>query len=186
MPPSISISSPALPLAVLREQRLHDALCALAAGDERALETLLAILLAAGRPTLRTLGLDADEADDAVQTTLIELSRVAGRYDPARGRATTFCFLILRRRGLDLLRRRRPHVALDDALDHADPGPDPGLGLELREALEAIPIPARESAILWLAGLPRAEIAWRTESSATVVASRLRRAQRSLKRSLVP
>ena len=184
MPPPISINSPVLPVVALREQRLHEALRALAAGDERALEPILAILIAVGRPTLRTLGLDADEADDAVQATLIELARVAGRYDPSRGRATTFCFVILRRRALDLLRRRRPHCSLDDALEQAAPEPDLLLTLELREAFDAIPGAARESAILWLTGLPRSEIAWRTDSSATEVAARLRRAQRSLKRSL--
>jgi RNA polymerase sigma factor (sigma-70 family) len=186
MSPPISISSPALPTTALREQRLHDGLRRLATGDDEGLESILTILLAAGRPTLRTLGLDPDEADDAVQATLIDLARVATRYDPARGRATTFCFVILRRRALDVLRRRRPHLSLEAATGEVDRAPDPGLGLELREALEAIPAPARESAILWLSGVPRAEIAWRTESSGTVVAARLRRAQRSLKRSLVP
>lgn len=184
MPPPISIRSPAFSTTALREQRLHDGLRRIAAGDEGGLEPILAILLAAGRPTLRTLGLDPDEADDAVQATLIELSRVAARYDPARGRATTFCFVILRRRALDLLRRRRPSATLDDALDYAAPTPDPGLGLQIREAIAAIPPPARESAMLWLSGVPRAEIAWRTDSSAATVAARLRRAQRSLKRSL--
>ena len=186
MPPPISLSSPALPLAALREHRLRDGLRRVADGDESGLEPILAVLLAVGRPSLRGLGLDPDEADDAVQATLIELARIASRYDPARGRATTFCFVILRRRALDLLRRRKPNVALDDALLYVAPNPDPGFGLEIREAIAAIPTPARESAMLWLSGVPRAEIAWRTDSSAATVAAQLRRAQRSLKRALVP
>ena len=184
MSPSIALSSPPIPLAAMREHRLADGLQRLAAGDETGLEPITAILRTVGRPNLRTLGLDHDEADDAVQATLIDLVRVAGRYDPARGKAMTFCFVILRRRALDLLRRRRQHLPLDEAFPYEAPAADPARGLEITEAIAAIPAPARESAMLWLSGVSRAEIAWRTDSSSTAVAARLRRAQRSLRRSL--
>jgi RNA polymerase sigma-70 factor (ECF subfamily) len=186
MPPSIVLNSPPIPLAAMREQRLRDGLRRLAAGDESGLEPIAAVLLVAGRPSLRTLGLDHDEADDAVQATLIDLVRVAGRYDPARGKATTFCFVILRRRAIDLLRRRPPAVPLEEFVELAAPAPDPLLRIEIEEAIDRIPSSARESAMLWLSGVSRAEIAWRTDSDAATVAARLRRAQRSLKRSLVP
>lgn len=50
---------------------------------------------------------DRDEAEDAVQEVFIALWKNAGRYDPARGKESTFVGMLARRRLIDRWRRRQ-------------------------------------------------------------------------------
>jgi RNA polymerase sigma factor (sigma-70 family) len=60
---------------------------------------------------------DAD-AEDAVQEIFISLLGSASRFDPTRSSEAGFVAMIARRRLIDQLRKRRPHVPFVDA-EHA-------------------------------------------------------------------
>ncbi len=59
------------------------------------------------RSLARELGCHGADLDDATQEVLIELWRVAHRFDELKGTATTFVATIARRRFIDRLRKRR-------------------------------------------------------------------------------
>ena len=133
-------------------------------GDRRMEETELMRRLAAGDrdgaagalydrfgPRLYGVGLrllgDRGLAEELVQETFVRLWRSAGRFDPARGSASTFVFTIARRAAVDLHRRpsSRPLAELDErdlarreALESGDEFEHVVLGLELREALDEL------------------------------------------------
>lgn len=166
------------------ETRLADALQAIATGDDRPLAVVMEILTASGRAHLRTMGLDTDEADDALQLTFCELHRVAARFDPERGRALPFCFTILRRRAIDQVRRRRRGVDLEAIAERPAADVDHDARIDLGTAFRRLPADLQPTARLWLSGAPRSEMAWRTGSDARTLAARLRKTQRSLHREL--
>lgn len=66
----------------------------------------------------RYLGSAAD-AEDIVQDVFVSIWRQAGRFDPARGRATTWLYRITANRCIDVHRRRSFHafIGLDDVQD---------------------------------------------------------------------
>lgn len=73
-------------------------------------------------------GLNAAEADDALQETLLSVAKeMPGfRYDPARGSFKSWLFQITRRRIADQFRRRARHQReCDDAFDRVSEMPDP-------------------------------------------------------------
>lgn len=103
---------------------------------------------------LRMTG-DAGMGEDLVQETFVRLWRGAASFDPRKGTARTFIFTIARRAAVDLLRRSasRPLPTVDDPIGLADSlASEDGsrradqivLGLEVREAMEALSAKQRE------------------------------------------
>lgn len=98
----------------------------IASGDERALVRLIdrqgrGLRLFAAR----YLGSTTD-AEDIVQDVFVAAWKHAGRFDPAKGRATTWLYRIAANRCIDARRRRsfRAFIGLDDVQD-AVAGEDP-------------------------------------------------------------
>jgi RNA polymerase sigma-70 factor (ECF subfamily) len=87
----------------------------LLSGDEEAVRTLYARF---GRPIyglgLRLLG-SPQAAEELTQDTFVAAWRKAGRYDPARGRLSTWLMAIAHNLGVDRLRRESRHAALASA-----------------------------------------------------------------------
>ena len=83
----------------------------LLSGDEEAVRTLYARF---GRPIyglgLRLLG-SPQAAEELTQDTFVAAWRKAGRYDPARGRLSTWLMAIAHNLGVDRLRRESRHAA---------------------------------------------------------------------------
>jgi RNA polymerase sigma-70 factor, ECF subfamily len=114
---------------------------------------------------LRRIG-DRGRAEDATQDTFTSVWRFAGRFDPARGAATSWIFTVARNAITDGL-RRRPDPTVDDPPDVAGPGPSPPDAAEaewvswrVHRALEALP--GQERSLIELAywsGLSQSEIA---------------------------
>lgn len=69
------------------------------------------------RSLARELGCHGADLDDATQEVLIELWRVAHRFDELKGTATTFVATIARRRFIDRLRKRRRNREVVDLTD---------------------------------------------------------------------
>jgi len=166
---------------------------AIAAGDSAALQRLIARegprLLRFARGILGNL----EEAEDAVQDTLIRLWENAARWTPD-ARIATWLHRVCYNRSIDMLRRRKAFVddgVLEDFPDPAD-APEASLiesqsMLTLRAAIEALP-PRQRSAILLFhfqesSQRDAAEIMGVSEAAFESV---LARARRQLKRWLAP
>lgn len=114
---------------------------------------------------LRRLG-DRGRAEDVTQDTFTSVWRSAGRYDPARGAATSWIFAVARNAITDGL-RRRPEPPVDNPPEIAEPGPGPADAAEsewiswrVHRALESLP--PKERSLIELAywsGLSQSEIA---------------------------
>lgn len=123
------------------------------------------------------------DAEDAVQDILIELWKTAERYDPAKGKESTWVTTLARRRLVDRLRRRgrQPDIehlpeALSDhdqGLDHVEVVDEASRALA---ALEQLP-PARKEVVTQavLEGRSHVEIAARSGLPLGTVKSHVRR-----------
>jgi RNA polymerase sigma-70 factor (ECF subfamily) len=162
---------------------------AIAAGDSAAFQRLIdregVRLLRFARGLLGNL----EEAEDAVQDTLIRLWENAARWTPD-ARITTWLHRVCYNRSIDMLRRRRAFVddgVLEDVQDPAET-PEASLiesesGLALRAAIEALP-PRQRTAILLFhfQDSSQREAAEIMGISETAFESVLARARRQLKR----
>jgi RNA polymerase sigma-70 factor (ECF subfamily) len=77
---------------------------AVAAGDERAFERLYELVAARVYGLVRQVLRDAAQSEEVAQEVLVEVWRTAARFDPARGSATAWIFMIAHRRVIDRVR----------------------------------------------------------------------------------
>lgn len=80
------------------------------------------------RSFLRRMRVNEATLDDIVQDVFANVWRRAASYDPAKANASTWIFTIARNRRIDLARRTRPEVDLDDPAtvhEEADDAPLP-------------------------------------------------------------
>jgi RNA polymerase sigma-70 factor (ECF subfamily) len=165
-------------------------LARIAAGSQPALAELIA---RHGRGltmfATRFLG-NASDAEEVAQEVFIAVWRQAGRFDPAKGRATTWLYRIATNRCIDQKRRRalRSFVGLDD-MDVAADEPDAETRAGARQELAAVrrglsQLPARQRMALLLkavADLDTSAIAEAMGSSVGSAEQLLVRARRSLR-----
>src|ERR1700728_1118194 len=132
----------------------------------------------------------ADDVDDVVQASFVDLWRTRARYDPARS-VEAWALTIARRRAIDYLRSRPlPAAPLgdlaeppgDDGRDHAAPLPGAG---ELRSALSAPPWAPRQAIDLAYYGeLSQREIAERLRVPVGTIKARTARGLRRVRQML--
>lgn len=128
----------------------------------------------------------APEAEDLVQEALLRAWRALPREPRDPGAFAAWAHTILHRAGLDLLRARRPHAALDEEPE-GEPAPAPPF--ERREGLdEALAeLPPRQRAALhccYALGLDAAGAAARLDTTPGNVRVLLHRALTALRRRL--
>jgi RNA polymerase sigma-70 factor (ECF subfamily) len=152
-------------------------------GDHRAFEELHRRY---ARPVLgialRRIG-DRGRAEDATQDTFASLWRSAGRFDPTRGKATSWLLTVARNAIIDGL-RRRPEATVESPPDVAEPGPGPDDAAEsewvtwrVHRALETLPDHERTLVELaYWSGLSQSEIADHLEIPLGTVKTRTRSA----------
>ena len=131
------------------------------------------------------LSRDRQLAEDIVQEALIRGWRALPRLREERA-AKSWLFSIVRNEYFRLIARNGPqHESIDaDTLEIADENPGL-LGLEMRDALMALPVAYSEPlALQVLGGFSCAEIAAMLETSEGAVMTRLTRARQALKRLL--
>ncbi|MCZ7590080.1 MAG: sigma-70 family RNA polymerase sigma factor [Gaiella sp.] len=151
------------------------------ASDLRTDEELLGLIAAGDRPAfeelyrryarsvlgvaLRRIG-DRGRAEDAAQETFARIWRSASRYDPARGRPTSWLYTVARNAIVDGLRRRPdPTVADPPEAAASDPGPAQAAESEwvawrVHRALEVLPEHERSLVELaYWSGMSQSEIA---------------------------
>lgn len=133
------------------------------------------------------LARDRQVAEDVVQEALLRGWRgFAGLRD--RAAAKSWLFAIVRNEFRRLMLKNAPYADAVDAaeIDIADEHAGP-LGLEMRDALRALPVPYAEPlALQVLGGFSCAEIAAMLETSEGAVMTRLTRARQALKRLVAP
>lgn len=189
-------------------ERLDDAedkrlMAALAAGDDLALERLVARWQTPVRHFVFRYVQNEADADDLVQETFVRVFRHRGRYRPA-GRFSTWLFTIAVNlcRNHAEKRARRPTVPLDDphlggvasdgdrpATEHAsgEPGPAEMLAASeraraVRAAIAGLPHDLRTAVLLFeYDDLSHAEIAAIAETTPKAIETRLYRARHLLR-----
>jgi RNA polymerase sigma-70 factor (ECF subfamily) len=184
-----------VPRRVERVDTLTDVAAAAAAGDARALRTLLATvsphLL---RVVRRVLGAEHPEVDDVVQESAFAFVEALSDH---RGECSVLHFacriavlaaMNARRRAATLKRQRtREDVAPIEAYPSTSPGPDDGLVARaraemVRELLDALPLEQGEAlALHCVLGYTVREIADAAGISPETVRSRLRLAKHALR-----
>jgi RNA polymerase sigma-70 factor (ECF subfamily) len=135
---------------------------------------------------LRRIG-DRGRAEDATQDTFTSVWRSAARFDPSRGKATSWLFTVARNAIVDGL-RRRPEATVDEPPDFPASGPGPDEATEsewvswrVHRALETLP--EHERSLLELAywsELSQSEIAAHLGIPLGTVKTRTRSALRRL------
>ena len=150
-----------------------------AAGDEQALEECQSrfgpLLLASAR---RVVG--PNDAEDVVQTVMIEAWRTRHRYDPGRP-LEAWLLTILRRRAIDLLRKQKTAVVNLDTSgelsseDGRETAQRFALAFDVRRALNELPDPQRETLVLaYFGGMSQSELASRTGTPLGTIKARTR------------
>ena len=133
------------------------------------------------------LARDRQQAEDIVQEALLRGWRALPRLRDARA-AKSWLFSIVRNEHRRLIARNGPPLESidDDALEVADERLGP-FGLEMRDAIMALPIAYAEPlALQVLGGFSCAEIAAMLQTSEGAVMTRLTRARQALKRLVAP
>jgi len=94
----------------LRESGLDDLLTAVARGNERAYDAVYDLtsdwVLGVTRKILR----DPAQAEEVMQEVMLEVWRLASRFDPARGSGTSWVMTLAHRRAVDRVRSERSHA----------------------------------------------------------------------------
>ena len=167
---------------MLDETRLAELLHAMAGGDRGAASEFYKLI--GGRlygVALRVLR-DPGLAEDAVQEGFLKIWKNAGRFDAAKGTASAWTAVIVRRVAID----RRPRVTLQALpeieasnvnLDYVHP--------RLRECLSDLPELHRNALVLtYVYGLSHTELAEAMDAPLGTVKSWVRRASTALKEKL--
>lgn len=134
---------------------------------------------------------DETEAEDVLQTAMLQVWRTADRFDPARARAAAWLYVIARSRATDVMRRRRPVSGRAPGTEAAET-PDLAAPMQredertgMRQALKALPENQRSVIRLtFYAGLTQSEVAERLDLPLGTVKTWIRRGMLALRSSL--
>lgn len=99
-----------------REQ-LVDWLAATAQGDQQAFQRLYASTSSQLYALLLRILRNPERAQDALQDAYVRVWQKADTYSPERGAPLTWLLTVARYRALDMLRRKRPEVAMPEEPD---------------------------------------------------------------------
>lgn len=118
-------------------------------------------------------------AEDVVAEVLLELWREPQRYDPSRGRFSSWLLAEMHHKAVEVLRRESAPGASSEGQDGA-PGP-------VADALAKLPDEQRKAfELAFYGGYTQPEIAAITGAPLSVVASRMYHGMRRMRRELIP
>ncbi len=133
-------------------------------------------------------------AADATHDAFVQVWQQAGRFDPAKGEASSWLMTLARYRALDMVRRRGREVLGHEAAEEIDLGPDPlkqlmaaADGGALHRCLEMLAPERRELVLLaFVEGFSHSQLADRLKMPVGTVKSWIRRSLLGLKECLAP
>ncbi len=179
--------------------RLARLLAATAGGDAAAFRALYDASSAHLFGLLLRMLKRRDWAEEALQDCYLKIWQKADTYAPDKGAPLTWLMSVARYRALDLLRLRRPEVALPDtdddaSLAYADPSHDAdpqaramegeGLG-RLRDCLRELPVEQQRSVLLaYYEGYTHQELAREMNAPLGTIKSWVRRGLQRLRECL--
>lgn len=188
-------------LSVVRSEPTDDAglealLAAIAAGDETAFATLYDATSARAYALILRITQVAALAEEVMSDVYLQVWQQAQRFDPARGNAQAWLFMMCRSRALDALRRREPaetHAEPDSLRGEDSAGDNP---LDLLSALDRSTaihaavaqlgeVERQLLALAFFRGLSHQEIADQTGIPLGTVKTLLRKSMHTLKDRLV-
>jgi RNA polymerase sigma-70 factor, ECF subfamily len=176
---------------------LTELIAAVAGGDRQG----LARLYAATSPQLFGVALRImkrrDRAEEVLQDAFVSIWQRARDYDAAKGSVMTWMASIVRNRAIDVLRRDRPSVSIDDAPGQerwASPDPDPfeatlasAEARRVRDCLDTLdPKPRQAILLAYYDGLTQEELASKLATPLGTIKSWVRRGLLRLKDCLEP
>lgn len=104
---------------MIERNQLEEWLKATSGGDQQAFQSLYEATSPHLYALLMRILRNPDGAQDALQDAYVKIWQKAATYTPDRGAPLTWLLSIARYRALDMLRRRRPEVAMPDEPDVA-------------------------------------------------------------------
>jgi RNA polymerase sigma-70 factor (ECF subfamily) len=167
---------------MLDEGRLAELLGHIAGGDRAATRELYGLIGGRLYGIAQRILRDPSLAEDAVQEAFLKVWKNAHRFDAAKGAASTWMAVIVRRVALD----RRPKVAMQVLPELAAPAVDLDyVHPRLRECLAELPVLHRNALVLmYVYGLSHSELAAAMDAPLGTVKSWVRRASAALKEKL--
>jgi len=171
-----------------REQ-LTEWLEATARGDQRAFQSLYAATSSQLYALLLRILRNPDRAQDALQDAYVKVWQKADTYAPDRGAPLTWLLSIARYRALDMLRRKRPEVAMPEepdmvatlledqqSLSHSEENENQQSLDAIQVCLKTLQPQQRDSVLLaYYEGLTHQELAERMDAPLGTVKSWIRR-----------
>ncbi|HEY2949236.1 MAG TPA: ECF RNA polymerase sigma factor SigK [Micromonosporaceae bacterium] len=158
---------------------------AVARGDEAAFARLFDVVAARVFGLVRRVLRDPAQAEEVTQEVLVEIWRTAARFDPARGSATAWMFMIAHRRAVDRVRaeqaasdrvRRAAALAADTPYDQVVERATARLEQQqVRHCLDALTELQREAITLaYYGGYTYREVAELLDTGLPTVKTRMR------------
>ena len=130
---------------------------------------------------------DADDAEDAVQETVIGLWKRRGSLGQ-QADLKTLCGTVVKRRCIDMLRKQHPSVPIDENLMLIEPSPDDYSEEQYRIARKLVDrLPARQRDVILMKyeeGMDQKAIEKATGMSSTHVYATLSRAYKALREAI--
>ena len=158
------------------------AIISLANGDKEALGILYDVMAKSIYITALTITKNTQDAEDALQDTMLDIFKASHSYR-ADSNPRAFILTIARHRALDIVRRRKNAVTLEDSRLYDEPADDPLSDLAVFELLKPLNITERQIIIFRLYdGLPFEEISKIMHISVTAAQKRYQRVLRKLRK----
>ena len=161
-------------------------LAACAAGDQHGVEELYRRHAGSCLHLARSVLVDTQHAEDAVQEAFLDLWRCADRFDGRRSSVRSWLLLLTHRKAVDRVRREQRRRTDPLAPEHDSPDEQPGpearallssLADQTRQALDTLSPAKREVMLLaYWGGFSQSEIAHLTATPLGTVKTRMRNA----------
>ncbi|TCI69237.1 MULTISPECIES: RNA polymerase sigma factor [Exiguobacterium] len=137
---------------------------------------------------------DRDLAEEAMQEVFIKLWRGGGVYDDSKGKFKSWLFTMSRHVTIDLIRKRKPDLQLDESYAEAIPAPAPSVETEvewqeertqIETAMAELPVEQQQVVrLMYFQGLSQQKIADACGIPLGTVKGRIRLALKQLRRHL--
>ena len=178
-----------------RSRRVADLLARVAAGDRAAFATLYDHTAATVHGVAERVLRDRELAADVTQDVMIEVWRIAPRFDPERGSALAWIATLARRRAVDRVRSEQAHRDRRERAatrDYQRPYDEVAEAVEgnddaraVRRCLERLTALQREAVTdAFFGGLSYREVAEQSGAALPTIKSRIRDALHGLRRCL--